>query len=175
MAPIVHTIRSRITQHAYAQLALRPGDRRAAVALLLRARGPQLDQIDALFIQRARSPRDPWSGHMALPGGKVEQSDPSPRDAAARETLEEVGVDLSRADFLGPLDDVSAYAQGRPVPLVISPFVYVAENLELSVTPNHEVERVPLDRSGESNKPGQCRRIGLPARRHYLQLALRAH
>lgn len=71
--------------------------RRAAVAAVL---GPD-DQL--LFIQRAERKGDPWSGDMAFPGGGAERHDVDLRATAARETLEEVGLDLRDARFHGAL------------------------------------------------------------------------
>src|SRR5829696_8692147 len=65
--------------------------RRAAVALVLRR---NLSEAEMLVIKRSVSERDHWSGHLALPGGRVEEGDASLLAAAVRETLEEVGVDL---------------------------------------------------------------------------------
>ena len=62
---------------------------RAAVAAVL---GPTPEGLQLLFIERAQHPDDPWSGHIAFPGGRIEIDDPSPRAAAERETLEEVGT-----------------------------------------------------------------------------------
>jgi len=99
------------------------GKRQAAVAVVLReaAPGPEL-----LLIERARRTGDPWSGHMAFPGGRVERLDPNPRFAAERETLEEVGLKLKEAEILGRLDDLEGRHAGRPAELVISGFVYFA-------------------------------------------------
>lgn len=96
----------------------------AAVALVLRegddpARGPEL-----LFIERAQREGDPWSGHMAFPGGRMEPADASPQAAAERETWEEVGLVLAGADALGRLDDLHGRHAGRRLPLVISAWVY---------------------------------------------------
>lgn len=116
----------------------------AAVAAVLRegAGGGEL-----LFIHRAEHPADPWSGHMAFPGGRVEAGDAEPLAAAVRETREEVGLDLTASGtHLGRLSDVAAIGRGRPLPLVIAPFVFaLGEPLEL--TPNDEVQEavwVPL-------------------------------
>jgi 8-oxo-dGTP pyrophosphatase MutT (NUDIX family) len=94
---------------------------RAAVALVLRdvAGEPEL-----LFIERARRAGDPWSGHMAFPGGRMERGDSSARHAAERETLEEVGIALARGKLLGRLDDLGERHAGRSIGLVISAFVY---------------------------------------------------
>jgi 8-oxo-dGTP pyrophosphatase MutT (NUDIX family) len=90
---------------------------RAAVALVVCAAEPGLE---VLVIERSEHERDPWSGHLGFPGGRVEPSDPGPRGAAERETLEELGLDLASADFLGRLDDLS----GAYLPVVVSCFVF---------------------------------------------------
>jgi len=122
-----------------------PARPRAAVAVVLRnaAHGP-----DVLMIERAQHPEDPWSGHMAFPGGRVDPGDPDARAAAERETLEEVGLSLAGAESLGRLDDIEGRHAGRPLPLVISAWLYhVARPGPLA--PNHEVQTtlwVPLTR-----------------------------
>ena len=104
----------------------------AAVAMLLRdtSSGPEV-----LFIRRAESPRDPWSGHMAFPGGRQSEDDPTLFDTAIRETKEEVGLDLSlEADHIGQLDDLQAIARGQPQETVIRPFIFeVQRNSPLRV------------------------------------------
>ena len=110
-------------------LALRPPaqaadveSRRAAVAVILR---DGADGIEVLFIRRAEHPQDPWSGQVAFPGGRAEPGDVDLPATAVRETLEEVGVDLSTsADALGALDEVRAVARGVPMNLTIAPFVF---------------------------------------------------
>ena len=97
-------------------------DKWAAVAMLLRegSQGP-----DVLFIRRAEHPSDPWSGHMAFPGGRQQSEDVSLLDTAVRETREEVGLDLSsEAEYIGQLDDLQAIARGKPQETVIRPFVF---------------------------------------------------
>ena len=80
---------------------------RAAVAVVLRW---QADQAEVLFIERASRTGDPWSGHMAFPGGRLDPVDRGSREAAERETLEEVGLRLAEGNYLGRLDDL----EGRP-------------------------------------------------------------
>jgi 8-oxo-dGTP pyrophosphatase MutT (NUDIX family) len=99
------------------------GARRAAVSVVLRP-GARDGAPELLFIERARREGDPWSGHMAFPGGRMERGDASVRMAAERETLEEVGLALDTAEHLGRLDDLEGRHAGRPVELVISAFVY---------------------------------------------------
>jgi 8-oxo-dGTP pyrophosphatase MutT (NUDIX family) len=98
------------------------GRQHAAVALVLRE---DLDHgSEVLFIERARKDGDPWSGHMAFPGGREDPTDPTLRSTAERETLEEVGLDLTAAEVLGRLDDLEGRRDGRPAGIVISAFVY---------------------------------------------------
>lgn len=104
------------------------------------------------MIRRTTNPRDPWSGQMAMPGGRQDPTDADAQYAAERETLEEVGVDLKRhGRLIGRLDDVSAVAKGRATGLIIAPFVYAIDEEFLhevaEPTPNYEVEEavwVPL-------------------------------
>lgn len=119
--------------------------RRAAVALLLRQGHPS---VEVLLIERARHRDDPWSGHMALPGGGVDEGDEDARAAAERETLEEVGIALAEAEWLGRLDDQQGRARGTRLDLVISAFVYFTPQA-VEAQPNHEVATalwVPLGR-----------------------------
>lgn len=78
--------------------------------------------VEMLYIKRAISVSDRWSGHVAFPGGHVEAGE-SPQQAAERETQEEIGIDLSDGKnfaFLGRLDDRAATDV-----LTVSSFVYL--------------------------------------------------
>lgn len=75
----------------------------AAVAVVFRSGD---EGTELLFIQRASKDTDPWSGHMAFPGGRTEPEDRDPHDTAARETLEEVGLDVRPLTRLGALADL---------------------------------------------------------------------
>jgi 8-oxo-dGTP pyrophosphatase MutT (NUDIX family) len=95
---------------------------RAAVAMVLDS---SRDDVQILLIQRALRDGDPWSGHMALPGGRKDPGDVDLIQTAVREAWEEVGVDLGEdADLIGELDELRAVARFRPLDLVISPFVF---------------------------------------------------
>jgi 8-oxo-dGTP pyrophosphatase MutT (NUDIX family) len=99
-----------------------PASRRAAVAVVSREGDSGLE---ILFIRRAEHPEDPWSGQMAFPGGRAEPGDADLAATAIRETLEETGLDLGRAEFLGKLDELQARGRLRPMDLSIQPFVFV--------------------------------------------------
>ncbi|HEY5954979.1 MAG TPA: CoA pyrophosphatase [Polyangiaceae bacterium] len=105
---------------------------RASVALIL---GQLDEQLQLLLIRRAEHPEDPWSGHMALPGGRRDELDADDLATAIRESMEEVGLDLRRgAQLLGQLDDIVATAGGRAVDMVITPFVFSVETLTEGIT-----------------------------------------
>lgn len=115
-----------------ARLERRPDHREAAVAVLVRPR----EQLEILLIKRAEREMDPWSGHIALPGGRRSTRDVDLVDTAARETQEEVGVVLSRnGQLLGRLDEVAPSTPRLPH-IVISPFVFaVPDRTEITPDP----------------------------------------
>lgn len=104
----------------------------AAVAVVLaELRG----DTHALLIQRAERAGDPWSGHMAFPGGRREPHETDLLVTAARETHEEVGLDVgAQAEPIGRLDDIRAQSD-RPLDLLIRPYVYAASG-DLTLRPN---------------------------------------
>jgi 8-oxo-dGTP pyrophosphatase MutT (NUDIX family) len=134
-------IAQRITHYCYGLL---PGEnlmRQAAVAAILRE-NPTSNTPELLLIRRADNPRDSWSGHMAFPGGRVEERDPDSFAASQRETQEEIGLNLSsHASSLGRLSTVLAKAHGKPLPMVVTPFVFRLQK-EPTIALNHEVQEV---------------------------------
>ena len=101
----------------------------ASVSLLVR---PQPADLEILLIQRPISTKDPWSGHMAFPGGRLKPGE-EPLDAAIRETQEEVGVDLEADGIsIGRLDDVIPSGGPR---IAVSPFVF-AMPAEIALVPD---------------------------------------
>ena len=90
----------------------------AAVALVL-ADGP--DRL--LLIRRAERADDPWSGHLALPGGRRQETDVDLLTTAVRETREETGIHLE-ADWCGAqLDDLVPLTLVLPA-IIVRPFVF---------------------------------------------------
>lgn len=136
--PTLAEIASRVASHQPQRLPEPPSPRqRAAVALVL-AGPPQA--LSACFIRRAQREGDPWSGHMALPGGRGQIEDPTPRAIATRETAEEVGLPLHDDHFLGDLDEMPLRPDRPPAPGVLSPFAfYVGRQLPALVPEPAEV------------------------------------
>ncbi len=122
-----------------------PAGQTAAVAVVLREAG---GGVDLLFIVRAEHPRDPWSGHVAFPGGRVEAADADALTTAVRETREELALDLERdACILAGLPAVRTHLERGPGPMWVAPFAF-----ELLAAPrlvsNEEVQEalwVPLE------------------------------
>lgn len=110
----------------------------AAVSLIIRATTP----LELLIIKRATYEGDPWSGHLALPGGRWEPGDTGLLHTARRETWEETGIELDEVGApLGRLADVAPASPRLPA-MRIAPFVF---GVPAGVTPsrlNYEVERV---------------------------------
>jgi 8-oxo-dGTP pyrophosphatase MutT (NUDIX family) len=126
--------------------------RQAAVALVLRERDRQ---VEILFIERSTRQGDPWSGHMAFPGGRVEPVDVDTRAAAERETLEEVGVSLDGAEYLGPLGDLQGNPRFRQHRLVVTAHIYHAPDPGPFVLQQREVADAlwfPLKRILDSDR-----------------------
>jgi 8-oxo-dGTP pyrophosphatase MutT (NUDIX family) len=141
----VRRILQALSEHRPRRLSGDERLRQAAVAAVLR---DGAEGVELLLIHRAEDERDPWSGHMGFPGGRVEDTDPDPLAAAVRETREEVNLDLeSQARLIGQLSDVDAIGRGRRVGMVILPYVFELVD-EPELRPNHEVQAivwVPLD------------------------------
>lgn len=120
-----------------------PTTRMAAVAAILRVTA----EPELLFIKRAELDGDPWSGHMAFPGGRHEPSDTDLRDTAVRETQEETALDLERGGrVLGVLDDLAPVSARLPR-IMIRPYVAVV-SADAVIVPSEEVAThfwVPLD------------------------------
>jgi len=130
----IEDITRRLAAHRPALLPLE-NNRHAAVAMILRPAG---DELEVLFIERTRNDTDPWSGQMAFPGGIVEPGDADAHSAAQRETLEEVGIDLTQTSFMGRLDDVQGRHRAHRRGIVVSGFVFFDTSGQKAV-PNYEV------------------------------------
>ena len=141
--------------------------RYAATAATIRMGGahPEL-----LLIRRAEVLEDPWSGHVAWPGGRMEPADTDLSATALRETLEETGIDMaSHGRVLGTLDDIYPRTPALP-PVLVRPYV-VAVGGAVEVSPSREVADftwVPfpaiLDETNWGTAPIAVRTLGVQQR-----------
>jgi 8-oxo-dGTP pyrophosphatase MutT (NUDIX family) len=170
--PRLEALRSTLRHRGPVRIDPRPGLRRAAVALVVRA---QPATLELLFIKRAPRVGDPWSGHIALPGGKLDPFDPDLRHTAMRETLEEVGINLKTIGFeLGPLDEVQPLGAGAPA-VAVAPYAFAVPGATPTV-PNREVDEafwVPLEeladpalRAAYAHEIGGGRSLRFPSLRY---------
>jgi 8-oxo-dGTP pyrophosphatase MutT (NUDIX family) len=127
--------------NAVVQAAPVVGHRKAAVAAILRPSARGTRETEVLLIRRAERAGDPWSGHMAFPGGHQEPGDPDSYATALRETLEEIGLDLRQHEYLGQLDEVPATIRGMRVGISIAPHVFAMHG-DPSLRPNYEVAEI---------------------------------
>ena len=65
----------------------------AAVVIILRSNHKD---VEVLLVKRAKKITDPWSGQVALPGGKKNSNDENLKNTVIRETLEETGIHLQK-------------------------------------------------------------------------------
>lgn len=169
MAIDVETVRHVLQGRAVGAAGLEVVTRRAAVAAIVR---PVPGDCEVLLIRRAQQVGDPWSGHMAFPGGKMDPGDPDLLTTARRETFEEVGIDLAHHEFLGRLDDIPATPRGQRAGMVVAPHVFALQqsaSLRLNigeVAAAHWVPLTPLLRGQLQTKKAferDGRKVELPA------------
>jgi len=118
MDPRIDTLAGVLDARTALQLPRHDETIEAGVLLVLRTRDP----LELLIIKRAEVEGDPWSGHMALPGGRREDRDPDLLRTALRETREETGILVPDAAVFGRLDEVRPRTR-RLVPIIIAPFL----------------------------------------------------
>lgn len=142
---LLQLIETRLGEHNPSRKLLRPLMKRSAVAMILQVRDGELH---ILMIKRAERQGDPWSGHMAFPGGRMDKTDANGFAVAVRETDEEVGLALGPEDeCIGRLSDLNARPHKGAFGMAVSPFVFRLER-EVEFVPNYEVAEtvwVPLE------------------------------
>jgi 8-oxo-dGTP pyrophosphatase MutT (NUDIX family) len=150
-----------------ARISSGSGSIHAAVALLLRpaaaTSGGEVDgSAEILFIKRAERKGDPWSGHIAFPGGRQEARDADLLAAAVRETSEEVGIDVrSGGRILGRLPTIEPVSVRLP-PIDVTPFVALApEGSRARPRPGEIAEAywVPLHSLRDAGQSAVVRRV----------------
>jgi len=135
-----------------AERHLAPGLRAAAVALAL----VPGDDGEPCFVLTRRAPRlRAHGGQWALPGGRLDAGERA-EQAARRELVEEVGLDVPEASVLGRLDDYATRSG-----FVITPIVLWGDAASFAPNPQEvsAVYRVPL---AELDRPGVPRLREIP-------------
>jgi 8-oxo-dGTP pyrophosphatase MutT (NUDIX family) len=147
--PLVVRLLRSLAENPPRTVTLEAPARQAAILLALRARAD--GEPELLMIKRAEAEGDPWSGHIACPGGRMEPEDRDLAVTAVRETWEETGVDVARdGRLLGHLDDLYPRTPTLP-PIVIRPYVALVR-ADVAIVPSHEVAAafwVPLSALAE--------------------------
>jgi 8-oxo-dGTP pyrophosphatase MutT (NUDIX family) len=153
--PDVARLRLRLAAHPGRTIEPDGPGRYAAIALVLRPTSH--GEPELLMIKRAEAEQDPWSGHVACPGGRTDPTDRDLEHTAIRETWEETGIDLAvDGQILGTLDDITPRTPSLP-PLIIRPFV-AAVKPEITIAPSAEVAEafwVPLSAIRETTAWGR--------------------
>jgi len=108
--------------------------REAAVMLLLINTTPDLH---VLFIKRPNHPKDPHSGQISFPGGRLESEDANYEACALRETYEEIGVNPSDVKVLGALSKLYVFASNN----MVFPFVGY-----LDAQPDYVIQEAEVDK-----------------------------
>ncbi len=86
-------------------------DLKAAVAIVLVER----EELSLLLIKKCEKEGYDWSGHMAFPGGRVDETDPTLLDTALRELFEEVGIAESSVEQIASLGTFQTHIKNLSV------------------------------------------------------------
>ncbi|MBP9084490.1 MAG: CoA pyrophosphatase [Kofleriaceae bacterium] len=122
MSPLLERMTTRV-------VAARPvpdaatAQRCAAVSVIVRV---QEGAPHVLLLKRAEREGDPWSGQIALPGGRFEPADQNLYVTALRETQEETGVDLRAAPYHGHAEALHPFSAG-PKGMPVTPFLFALD------------------------------------------------
>jgi len=139
--PRLSTLREKLSarEERFDPVPSEGGDRtQAAVSIILR----EGEEMELLLIKRAEAEGDPWSGQMALPGGRRDSSDSTLLHTAMRETAEETDVLLAEHGVLLGRLEATVPATVRLPPITIFPFVFGVQNEAHARVSSGEVDEV---------------------------------
>jgi 8-oxo-dGTP pyrophosphatase MutT (NUDIX family) len=100
------------------------------------------EQLTVLLTQRAADLKN-HAGQISFPGGRIEEIDAGPVEAALRETEEEIGLDRRFVDVFGYLPDHLIISGYRVTPVVA--FVRPGFELKLDCSEVTDTFEVPLN------------------------------
>ncbi|EJW21616.1 NUDIX hydrolase [alpha proteobacterium IMCC14465] len=103
----------------------------------------EYEEAPRVILTRRSEKLKKHSGQVAFPGGKVDETDPSPLDAVLRETEEEIGLTAGYIDIAGYLETFETGSGFMVLPVV----AYVRPGFELKINAEEvaDVFEVPLN------------------------------
>ena len=125
-APSLPQIRQALQRHD--PRILRPPNVDWRMAAVLVPLLPRPDGVHVLFTERSKDLRA-HGGQVSFPGGGIDAEDRGPREAALRESFEEVGLREEHVEIIGQLDDCPTFVTGYvilPVVGVVDPLAFTA-------------------------------------------------
>jgi 8-oxo-dGTP pyrophosphatase MutT (NUDIX family) len=108
------------------------------------------NNITTLVLILRKTYKGVHSAQVAFPGGKLEDGDKSLKDAAIRETFEEVGVPISSIEIVKTLSQVYI----PPSNFYVQPYLGITKNSPIFIKQDDEVEaiiEVPLSHFLDDN------------------------
>jgi 8-oxo-dGTP pyrophosphatase MutT (NUDIX family) len=154
----IERLRDALARHPHRGVGREAFHAEAAVAIVVRAR----EDLELLLIRRALRDGDPWSGHIAFPGGRRAADDTDLAGTALREAEEETGIEVRAVGrLLGTLDEVEPGSRRLP-PLIISPFVVAVPPYIEPVPQVAEVEHARWAPLGALRDPQAASSIRIP-------------
>jgi peroxisomal coenzyme A diphosphatase NUDT7 len=117
-----------------------PGDCTSVFLLLYNKNGTPY----ILAILKADTPGYAWRNQVALPGGHVDESDPSPLEAAYRELYEELGISRHQVDFIGSMGHFQTI-QNKDIEVFVGIWDGRMENVTYDLREISQVLELPVD------------------------------
>lgn len=109
-----------------------------------------LNNMTTLVLILRKAYKGVHSAQVAFPGGKLENGDNSLKDAAIRETFEEIGVPINSIEIVSTLSQVYI----PPSNFYVQPYLGITKNTPLFIKQDDEVEaiiEVPLSHFLDEN------------------------
>lgn len=117
-----------------------PPGKLAAVSILFRH---HQKQTQICLIKRTINRNDPWSGHLAFPGGLYKKDDTNTLHTAIRETKEETGIQCDVSEFIGRFEAIETHPEAQhQVNLVVPHLFWLSRTHTTQHINTNEVEQL---------------------------------